>query len=167
MNRASGRNVDNYAETQHRLHAAIEESQGGSLVELALIMPIFTLLLVGAVDFARLAYAGIEVSNGARAGVLYGAQNHTTAMDATGMKLAAVNEAADVSPVTATANSSCTCTNGTVITCSNAGTLCVSPARTLEYVQVTTSTTVNPVFTYFTLPSTVTLNGSATMRVLQ
>ena len=50
-------------------------------MELALVVPVFIALLLGAAEFARLAYAGIEVSNAARAGVAYGSQSSTTAAD--------------------------------------------------------------------------------------
>jgi Flp pilus assembly protein TadG len=140
---------------------------GGAFVELALIMPMFTVLLAGAADFARLAYAGIEVSNAAHAGVQYGAQNRITALDIAGMKTAATNDGPDVTSLRATASNSCVCTNGTSITCANAATACVSPARTLQYVQVNTSAAVSPLFHYPGLPTTFNLQGQATMRVEQ
>jgi Flp pilus assembly protein TadG len=141
--------------------------KGSAMIELALIMPMFTLLLAGAADFARLAYASIEVSNAARAGVVYGMQNRNTALSLSGMKTAAINDAADVAAMTATASEKCVCTSGTTVTCANAGTTCVSPGRILQYVTVNTTATLNTLFQYPGLPSTLTLNGQATMRVEQ
>ena len=46
---------------------------GGALVETALTMPLLVILVLGAVELARVAYAAIEVSNAARAAVSYGA----------------------------------------------------------------------------------------------
>ncbi|MDR3776763.1 MAG: TadE/TadG family type IV pilus assembly protein [Terracidiphilus sp.] len=143
------------------------EERGQSLVELALIMPIFTVLLVGAADFARLAYAGIEVSNAARAGVQYGAQNRITALDISGMTHAATSDGPDVASMSATASNSCVCTSGATVTCANAATACVAPARTLQYVQVNTTAVVSPLFHYPGLPATFNLKGQATMRVEQ
>ena len=40
---------------------------GSALVELALMMPIMMFLLVAVLEFARVAYAAIEVSNAAKA----------------------------------------------------------------------------------------------------
>ena len=140
---------------------------GQSLVELALVVPIFSVLLAGAADFARLAYAGIEVSSGARAGVQYGAQNRITALDIAGMKKAATNDASDVPSLVATASNSCVCSNGTTITCANATTTCVAPARTIQYVQVNTSAAVSTLFQFPGVPATYTLQGQATMRVEQ
>ncbi len=140
---------------------------GNAMIELALILPMFTLVLAGAADFARFAYASIEVSNAARAGIQYGMQNRGTAMDLTGMQLAATNDGADVSALKATASQFCVCTDGTSITCANAGTKCVGPARILQYVQVNTTAKLNPIFQYPGLPTTLTLNGQATIRVQQ
>src|ERR1700733_8939384 len=77
-------------------YAALRDTAGGALVELALLIPVFVALLLGAAEFARLAYAGIEVSNAARAGVAYGSQSSTTASDITGMQTAATNDGANV-----------------------------------------------------------------------
>ena len=63
------------------LRRNLRENSGQAFVELALVLPIFILLLVGAAEVGRLAYASIEVSNAARAGVAYAAQSHTTAQD--------------------------------------------------------------------------------------
>ena len=100
---------------------------GGAFVELALVVPIFGLLLVGAAEFGRLAYADIEVSNAARAGVAYGAQNHATASDTSGMQTAATQDAPDVTSIAATASTFCTCSDGTVVTCANAPAKCLQP----------------------------------------
>jgi len=140
---------------------------GNALIEVALIMPMFVALLVGAADFARLSYAAIEVSNAARAGVQYGAQNRITALDIAGMKTAATNDGSDVASMQATASNSCVCTSGTSITCANAATTCISPARTLQYVQVNTTAVVAPLFHYPGIPATFNLQGLATMRVEQ
>jgi Flp pilus assembly protein TadG len=140
---------------------------GSAMIELGLLMPMFTLLLAGAADFARFAYASIEVSNAARAGIQYGMQNRNTAVDLTGMAQAAVNDGPDVSELKATAADFCVCTDGTSITCANAGTRCLSPARILQYVQVNTSAQLNTMFNYPGLPSTMNLTGQASARVQQ
>ena len=142
---------------------------GQAFVELALILPVLVLLILGAAEVGRLAYASIEVSNSARAGVAYGAQNHITASDTQGIQRAATNDSTNIAgTATPSVTLSCSCSSGTAITCANAGTQCVSPARIIEYVQVITSATVNTAFHYFPgLPATVTLHGRAIMRVAQ
>ncbi len=149
------------------VHAHLGSDNGNALIEVSLIMPMFIALLVGAADFARLSYAGIEVSNAARAGVQYGAQNRITALDIAGMKTAATNDGSDVASLSATASNFCVCTSGRAITCANAATTCISPARTLQYVQVNTAAAVAPLFHYPGAPATFNLQGQATMRVDQ
>ncbi len=138
---------------------------GQSLMEVALMVPVLTTILVGAVEVARLDYAGIETSNAARAGAQYGAQNHTTAADTNGMQNVATAAGADVTNLQATASSFCVCSDGTSITCSNAGTTC--SARIIEYVQVNTSASITPTFQLPGLPKTYTLQGVTVERVLQ
>lgn len=145
----------------------LRDDLGQAFVELALVLPVFILLLVGAAELGRLAYADIEVANAARAGVAYGAQNHVTASDTTGIQTAATNDAPDIIGLTAVATQTCTCTDGTVVTCANSGTKCIAPARIIESVQVSTSAAVNTVFHFPGIPSSLTLNGQAIMRVEQ
>jgi Flp pilus assembly protein TadG len=146
---------------------ALLDEIGASLVELALMMPIFTVLLLGAAEFARLAYAYIEISNAARAGAAYGAQSHATASNTANIELAATNDGANLSGLSATASTSCACSSGTSITCATAATACVSPYRIIESVQVNTSASVSPLIHCPGLPTTYTLQGQAAMRVEQ
>jgi Flp pilus assembly protein TadG len=147
---------------------ALRNTVGGALVELALVVPIFSTLLLGAAEFARLAYAGIEVSNAARAGVAYGSQSSTTASDIAGMQSAATSDGTNVSGLSATAKEFWACSNSTVPytqlssppTCTGTGN------HVLNYVQVTTTATVNLLIHVPGLPATFTLHGLAIMRVL-
>jgi hypothetical protein len=50
-------------------------SRGQSIVELALILPIFLLLIAGAVDLGRLFYAYVAIVNASKEGALFGAAN--------------------------------------------------------------------------------------------
>ena len=149
--------------------------KGQAFVELALVLPIFILLLVGIAEVGRLAYTSIEVSNAARAGVAYAAQNHTTAQDSANIQLAATNDAPEVSSLTAATSQSCACESSTGVmgalgSCtaiSTAAGSCPSPSRIVLYVQVTTSAPVNTIFHFPGIPSTVTLRGFASMRAEQ
>ncbi len=143
------------------------EDSGSSLLELAFLMPVFLMMLVGAAEMGRVAYYAIEVSSAARAGAEYAAQNHATATNTTNIALAASTDAVNTGGVTATSTTSCSCTSGTTITCSNAGTLCTSPGRIEEFVQVNTSATISPIFNSPGLPLSYALSGHATMRVEQ
>lgn len=164
--------------------------RGSALVELALIAPLFILMIIAGTEFGRMAYAAIEVSNAARAGVAYGAQNHATAAE-TGsiasdnndeIALAAQNEAPNITDLTTTTTESCVCqsvtlaTGGVIttsISCSTAGTTCpesTTPGtvnNVVEYVQVNTQAIVKTMFHYPGIPRSFSLNGLAQMRVEQ
>jgi len=151
------------------------QDKGQAFVELALVLPIFILLLVGAVEVGRLAYASIEVSNAARAGVGYAAQNHTTAKDSANIQLAATQDAKEITSLTATPSYTCSCESsagvmGASVDCTTISTVvgsCPSPSRIVLYVQVTTTAPVNTIFHFPGIPSTVTLRGFASMRAEQ
>ena len=153
----------------------LREDKGQAFVELALVMPIFILLLVGIAEVGRLAYASIEVSNAARAGVAYAAQSHTTAQDATNIQLAATQDAPNITSLSATTNYSCSCESSTGVmtaagSCTGISTApgsCPSPSRIVLYVQVNTTAPVDTLFHFPGIPSTVTLRGFATMRTEQ
>lgn len=139
--------------------------RGQALAELALMLPMFSALLVGGAEFARVSYAAIEVANAARAGAAYGAQNHLTALNTSTMQSIAQSDAPNVANLTATASTFCTCSNGTSITCANAATTC--SARVIPYVKVIASASVNPLFHVPGLPTTYNLQSTAQMRVEQ
>jgi hypothetical protein len=121
-------------------------------------------LMLGGAEFGRLAYAGIEMSDSARAGVEYGCQSHATAQDNANMQLAATRDAPDVPNLTLTASHFCQCADGTSSVCSTAD---CSGSRIVEYVQVITTGSINPLIYVPGLPRSYALQGKAVMRVVQ
>jgi PKD repeat protein len=71
------------------LGGATHAPRGQSLVELALVLPIFAFLVVIAVDFGRLYYSYIQITNAAREAAAYGA---VTPTDTAGMEAVAFME---------------------------------------------------------------------------
>ncbi|MDE3105881.1 MAG: pilus assembly protein [Acidobacteriota bacterium] len=139
--------------------------RGQSLVELAVVMPFLLLLFLGIVEFGYLFYVGIEVSNAAQAGVMYGAQTHASASDTPGMQAAALAEGVNVASLSAAASHFCSCSGGSgTSTCTYGD---CPGYRILEFVQVNTQATVAPPVTLPGLPSTFTLYGKSVMRVEQ
>ena len=137
---------------------------GQSLVELALTMPLLLLILLGAVELGKVAYAAIEVSDAAMAAAQYGAQNSTTAGDTTGIQTAASNDVPDLSLGTTTSSLACICSDGSPSTCQS--TDCTgSHIETILTVQ--TQTSFNPGFHLPGLGSTFTLRGRAVRKILQ
>jgi Flp pilus assembly protein TadG len=145
--------------------AAWRATAGGAIVELALVMPIFSALMLGSAEFARLEYASIAVANAARAGVAYGSQSSATASDFTGMQTAATNDGPNITGLSATATEFWSCSNAPS-TQSTSPPTCSAGNHLLNYVQVTTTATVTPVIRVPGLPTSFTLHGLAIMRVL-
>lgn len=135
---------------------------GSATVEFALLLPMMLLLVLGAVDFARLFYSAITVASAARAGVQYGAQDTTKARDTAGMQTAAVNDAADLTGVTANAQFYCECSDGTRVNCVT-GT-CTGGSSPPVYVQVTVQKTFTTLIDYPGIPHTTALSRTAIMR---
>ena len=142
---------------------------GQALVELALVVPLLTLIFIGAAEVGRIAYAAIEVNNAARAGVAYASQGHNQAADQPGITQAAMLDAPDVPGLTvAPPTYSCSCsTTGAAIPCATALTACPSPGINVVTVQVNTSATINTGINFPGIPSSITLNGQAIMNTEQ
>src|SRR5258708_2663346 len=94
---------------------ARKHEAGAVLLDLAILLPLLMLLLLGGVDFARVFFAAVELGNAASAGAEYGARTTDTAIDYTGMTNTVTGDAANLSGVTVTPTptSYCTCPGST------------------------------------------------------
>ena len=72
--------------------------RGVAATELALILPLFVMLFVLAVDFGRIFYFEYIVINAARCGAVYGGTNPTCAQDTAGIQQKVLAEAKDLDP---------------------------------------------------------------------
>lgn len=140
----------------------MRSSAGGSLVELALVLPVFLLLLVGAVDCGQAYYESIEVAGAAHAAAMYGSQNPT---DTTGMTSAAQDDAPNVPNLSVTTPTyGCECADGTGYSAS-CSSLPSCPSNNAVYrVKVTVTATYTPIFPWPGIPSSMSLSSSASMR---
>ncbi len=137
---------------------------GGAIIETALTVPMLVTLLLGAVEFARVAYASIEVANAARAAVSYGAQSITTEVDSTGIQTVAANDASDLTGLTTTPTTSYICADGTAST--GANTDC-STSQIETILTVSTSASFSPIITIPGFRGPYTLYGRAVQKVLK
>jgi Flp pilus assembly protein TadG len=136
-------------------------SEGGSFVELALILPLFLLIFVPTVDIGRALYMSIEVAAAAQAGAAYGIQNPT---DISGMQTASASGVSNLSSVNATATYGCECSDGT----SASASCTTTPTCTynyVNYVDVVASVPYTPTFSYPGLPSSITISREVRLRV--
>jgi Flp pilus assembly protein TadG len=142
------------------MHRNEDGESGQALVELAISLSLLVLLMLGAVEFAQIAYAAIEVSNAANAGSSYGSESSGNAGDTTGISNAAANDAtmSGLTNFTTTSSYSCICSDGTASTCSIGD---CSNSHIEATVTVNTSASFNPVIHIPGLPNTITLHGQS------
>lgn len=163
---------------QPRFKAESSGQSGQALIELAVSLPLFVLLLLGAAEFGRLAYLAIEVTDAAKAAAQYGSQNATTMLDTPGMLLVAQKSApfvyANCTNFTATPQLPLTCTcmasgspNPSTPNATTCATNCPSGSYLVYVLQISTSASCNPIFHApgFSAAN-ITLRGSAVQEVL-
>lgn len=144
--------------------------EGSALVELALSLPMLCIMLLGAAEFARLAYASIEVANAAHAAAVYAASSPDAVSDSAGIKNAAGTDAPNLAGSSAlTVNNpttSCQCSDGTSVTCADNVTCNAKNLAMITTVTVTTQSTFSPMIS---LPGwkqlTFTLQGKSSQVV--
>lgn len=157
-----------------RLLRRYHSDAGGALVELAVALPVLVLVFAATIDFARVFYVSMALTDAARAGAQYGSLNSANSGDISGMQNTAT-AATNTTGITAVASRSCRCAtdsgtfsdtspvNDCTSTCAGTGS-----AHLVVTVTVTTTKTFTSIMTGIpTIPTAVTLTRTATMRVHQ
>lgn len=139
---------------------------GQALVETALTLPLLVLMLLGAVELARCAYAAIEVSNAAEAAVRYGSLNPTTAVDIQGIQLAAQTDAANLTIQTPDVRTVCGCSDGTGEGSACGGFKCTGSAAVEKTLVVNISASYDPIIHLPGTSGALTLRSRAVQKVL-
>ncbi len=148
------------------LRIIFREQTGQSIAEVALVIPMLLLLLIGTIELGRFAYYGIEVANAARAGVQYAAQSLADSKDIVGIQRAAQNDAPNVSDLDVTSRDLCACSSSPASYVGCPARNC-APGHAVVFVEVNTSARFRSLFHYPGLPASLTVNGQAIMRVAQ
>jgi Flp pilus assembly protein TadG len=148
-----------------RLNARCD--RGTSMIEFAIVAPVFIFLMIGIIEIGRYTYFAILAAHAARAGVQYGAQNLTTAADAASSgpntTAAALQDAQSLANWKVTSSILCTANNVSVV-CPTNSTGAVSP-NNFYYVQVQVTGKFNSLLKYPGIPQQIPVTGSAVMRV--
>lgn len=147
---------------------------GQALVEVALVTPLLLLLAIGVIELGRYAYIAILVGNAARAGAAYGGQSLRQSADGPGIEQAADNDfqnnGQNVSNLTVTSNPSCGCDSGGTMTsevCDGKTAGSCSAGHWVVMVTVEAKGTFNSLFSYPGIPRSITVDRTATVRVVQ
>jgi Flp pilus assembly protein TadG len=137
------------------------ESEGSSFVEIAIVLPLFLLMVVPAVDVGRLLYAAIEVESASEAGAMYGVKNPG---DVAGMQTASLSGASNLAGVSATATYGCECSDGSGVV-ANCSTTPTCTYNYVNYVDVVATAPYVTMFRYPGLPSSMNISRKTRMRV--
>ena len=144
--------------------------RGTSMVEFALVAPVFAFLLVGLVDVGRYTYYAIVASHAARTGVQYGAQNLVTAADVNtnnSTSRAATAASADAQSLPSfTVHAAIVCTNNNQSSpCPANNTNSTPPAGLVYFVRVQVNGTFTPLIAYPGI-SSIPISATTMMRVV-
>ena len=148
-----------------------KRSVGVTTVELAIVVPLLMLMMVGAADFARLFYHAITVDNASEAGSLYGAQNGVVSAHYDGIAQVAKDDATDLEGVSVSSGRYCDCPDKGEKNCFNGdgctgfygGTSLYGMPR--AYVEVTVEQTFEPLLPWPGIPNPVVAARRTYMRV--
>ena len=136
---------------RRRLNTRNRGDRGQALVELALIAPILIILMLGVIDYGRVYFAYISVTNGARIGADYAATGPTQAADTAAIKAAALADTTNL------LNQSPTNPDVTVTTANDSqGSL---------YADVTMTYTFSTLFPWPGLPTSIDIERTVRSRV--
>ena len=82
--------------TRPSLRRIIHGKRGQSLVEFALIAPVLIILMLGTIDYGRVYFAYVSVTNGARNGAQFASANASAAADVDGIRTAAIADTSEL-----------------------------------------------------------------------
>jgi Flp pilus assembly protein TadG len=138
----------------------VRSESGTSMVEFALVLPVFMFLLIGMIETGRYVRMAILASHAARAAVQYGAQSTFTAIDTAGMINAATQDGQNLPNWTVRPTHFCT-NNGAVATCPTGE----PSSTTAYYVQVVVTGTFTSLLNYPGIQNSELITSTAVMRV--
>ena len=139
-----------------------KSTSGTAVVELVFLLFLFGAILFGTIDFARLFYDAVKVTDGARAGAQWGMRGHVYSGDHTGIEASASNNAQELGGFTATADRVCRCEDDSIVNCSENN----CPEGPPEiWIQVDTEKTFTTLVNFPGVPNSVVLGQRTLMRV--
>lgn len=145
----------------------IKSEDGSSLIELALILPVMLLMMVGAVDFGSAFARKLELVNAAKAGSQYALVVRPLQGDTSGISTTVIdNLGTSVNQSTAiSVDLYCLC-DGASHTCANTCGTSASPGYESAYVEVNVSETYQtPFFNYTWLVPEFKLSETSTIQL--
>jgi Flp pilus assembly protein TadG len=137
------------------MHASHKRA-GTVLMEFALVVPLFLLICLAGIDFARVFAAAMVINGANRVGLQYASQNPGS----TSRISSFVTADAALAGLTVTSSQYCACSaGGTPVTCTS------SCSGKMTYTQVTTTLPFKTVAAWPGVPDNLRLSISGTIRV--
>jgi PKD repeat protein len=131
-----------------RAHRPVGSRRGQAMVEFALLLPLFALFLVITVDFGRLYFSYIQITNAAREAASFGAGQPTNGAGMQARALQETNAQSQRGETGINLTSSCANAAGTAIACS-AATGGAGPGNTITVVVTERFTFLTPLVNNF------------------
>jgi Flp pilus assembly protein TadG len=147
-----------------RLRSALarlrSNDQGGAMLELAVVLPVLMLIAIGVMDYGRVYYTSVAVSNAARAGAEWGAIDSGHQANSTAIQNFAKLDGVDAGTITVTSQQICKC-GSTTVGCTST---CSGLAPNV-WIEVTASKSVPMLLKYPGLATTISVSRTATFRL--
>jgi Flp pilus assembly protein TadG len=150
--------------TLHRLFRnALRDTGGAAAIEFAIMIPLFSLMVVSVTDIGLAVYRKMQVENAAQAGAQYAIArgfNKTSISNA-------VTSATNSSAISASPEpvQFCGCPTSTGVSTVSCGTVCSSGAVAGTYAKVSAQATYYTLINYQIVASTYDLNAQSTARL--
>ena len=134
--------------------------KGTVLIEFALVVPLFLLLCVAGIDFARIFNTAMVLTGATRTGLEYAGQSAASAGDAGGIASLVSASAGNPAGLSVTSTQFCTCSiGGTLVACSS------KCSGKLTYVQVSATLPFQTLVAWPYFPQPLHVTKTAVIRV--
>ena len=144
--------------------AFLQSENGSAMVELALLLPLLLLIVLGVFDYALVIEQRLRLAEAVAAGTAY-ASLPGNGLDVAGTQNAAILAAANMQGMSVTATAYWTCSPGGGQV--NASTMCSGGAAPMQWMEVDASATPTLKFPFPGLPLNVPLSATAVHRVVR
>lgn len=147
------------------LRKLLRNRKGNSMVEFALATPIALVLCIGAADFGRMFTESAILTGAANAGAIYGYRTVGHAADYDGIRTAILTDASQLNGVAASTEQLCDCPDApkTWVSCND--TVCSGYGKPRAYLRSRAVKSFDTLGFYPGVPSQVSIDMSAYMRV--
>ena len=142
----------------------LKNRRGGAILELAIALPLLIVICIGVMDFGRVYFTSVAVSNAARAGAEWGITYPQSTPFQTANQISfAQLDGAEAGGITVTASTECKC-GATTVTCNSTTDCGGGFGAPAIWITATASKSVAMLISYPGIPSTVPITRTAIFR---